>query len=405
MRFARTALAFAGAVSLWPAVAWSQNVLTLNDVLARARERAPQVVNARLAIEEARGRVAGASIRLQSNPEFDFSAGNRQGNGARSTDLDFGAAQMFEPPGRRAARIAGATAQLDQSVASAESTTRQVLQEAATWFFHAVYSGERTRLLVRSEELAGAIFQAADRRYRAGDLAVLDVNLARSSLARVRSERAASEADQTAAVGALRALLRIEEGVAVDGSLALSGDPDAAALALAVEQRPELRALESSIREADADLSLSRTFTKPDYGATVRYQREGNDNILVGGVTFTFPAFSKGQELRAVGTARGNRLRAELEATRSRFRLELQTALAEYSHRVAAVRILEAEALPGLDENDALTTRSFDVGQIGLPDVLLVRREILETRFQYLSALLEAALARVVVDAAAAVLR
>ena len=36
---------------------------------------------------------------------------------------------------------------------------------------------------------------------------------------------------------------------------------------------------------------------------------------------------------------------------------------------------------PGLDENDALTTRSFDVGQIGLPDVLLIRREILETRF------------------------
>ena len=67
--------------------------------------------------------------------------------------------------------------------------------------------------------------------------------------------------------------------------------------------------------------------------------------------------------------------------------------------------MLETEALPGLDENDALTTRSFDVGQIGLPDVLLIRREMLDTRFQYLSALLEAALARVDVDAAAAVLR
>ena len=67
--------------------------------------------------------------------------------------------------------------------------------------------------------------------------------------------------------------------------------------------------------------------------------------------------------------------------------------------------MLEAEALPGLDENDALTTRSFDVGQIGLPDVLLIRREMLDTRSQYLSALLEAALARVAVDAAAAVLR
>ena len=80
--------------------------------------------------------------------------------------------------------------------------------------------------------------------------------------------------------------------------------------------------------------------------------------------------FSKGQELRATGTARGARLRAELEAARTRVRIELQTALAAYERRAAAARVLETEALPGLDDTDALTTRSFDVGQIGLPDVL-----------------------------------
>jgi outer membrane protein TolC len=37
--------------------------------------------------------------------------------------------------------------------------------------------------------------------------------------------------------------------------------------------------------------------------------------------------------------------------------------------------------------------------------VLVIRRELLDTRFQYLFALLEAALARVQVDAAAGVLR
>jgi outer membrane protein TolC len=98
-------------------------------------------------------------------------------------------------------------------------------------------------------------------------------------------------------------------------------------------------------------------------------------------------------------------LRFDLEAARARMRIELQTALAAHQHRVAAARLLEAEVLPGLDENAALTTRSFDVGQIGLPDVLLIRRELLETRSQYLSALLEAALARVAVDATAGVLR
>jgi cobalt-zinc-cadmium efflux system outer membrane protein len=67
--------------------------------------------------------------------------------------------------------------------------------------------------------------------------------------------------------------------------------------------------------------------------------------------------------------------------------------------------VLETDAIPGLDENEQLTTRSFDVGQIGLPDLLLIRREILDTRFQYLDALLEAALARIDLDTSAGVLR
>jgi hypothetical protein len=45
------------------------------------------------------------------------------------------------------------------------------------------------------------------------------------------------------------------------------------------------------------------------------------------------------------------------------------------------------------------------VGQLGLPELLLIRREILDTRFQYLDALLEAALARIELDASAAILR
>jgi cobalt-zinc-cadmium efflux system outer membrane protein len=187
--------------------------------------------------------------------------------------------------------------------------------------------------------------------------------------------------------------------------LTLAPAPDAEMLARSVEQRPELRVLDAAIREAEAETGLASTFQKPNYTAGLRYQREEGDHMLFGGLTLTLPVFSKGQEQSAVGTARAARLRAELEGARTRVRIELQAALAANERRAAAARVLETEALPGLDDTDALTTRSFDVGQIGLPDVLVIRRELLDTRIQYLSALLEAALARVKVDAAAGVLR
>jgi cobalt-zinc-cadmium efflux system outer membrane protein len=395
----------AGVVLLGPDVVSAQTVLTLADVLAKAREQAPQIVSARLALAEARGRVTGASIRQQANPEIDVNVGNRRANGLRTTDLEFGAVQMFEPSGRRAARLAAATAQLDEATASADETTRGVLREAASWFYQAVYASERIRLLTASEVLAKAIHDTADRRYRAGDIAVLDVNLARAALARARSDREGGEAELAAALGGLRALLRLDDLIAVQGTLTTGDPPDAAALARSAERRPDIRALEAAVRDAEADISLGKTQAKPNYGVGVRYQREEGDHIVLGGITFTLPVFSKGQELVAVGSARSTRLRAELEAARSRVRIELQTALTSYERRAAAARVLAAEALPGLDENEALTTRSFEVGQIGMPDVLLIRREILETRSQYLFALLEAALARIAVDATAAVLR
>ena len=126
---------------------------------------------------------------------------------------------------------------------------------------------------------------------------------------------------------------------------------------------------------------------------------------MLGAMTVTLPVFSKGQEQRAVASARAARLRAELDAARARVQLEVRAAFDAYTRRLAAVRVLETEAIPGLDENEQLTARSFDVGQLGLPELLLIRREILDTRFQYLDALLEAALARTDLDASAAILR
>ena len=313
---------------------------------------------------------------------------------------------MFEPRARRAARIAAASAEVDQSAVAVEEATRDVLREAAQLFYQALYAGERVRLLTASAELAGSIFEVADRRFRAGDLAVLDVNLARSALARARAQREAGEAEQATALGGLRALLRLEEAIAVQGRLELPAAPDPEALARSVEQRPELRVLEArsprSRRRSvgGEDVPAAELRRGPALSARRRRpHRVRRRHLHAAGVRERAGAARHRNGARRRGCA------PTLDAARTRVRIELQAALAAYQRRAAAARVLETEALPGLDEAEALTARSFDVGQIGLPDVLLIRRELLDTRFQYLSSLLEAALARVEVDAAAAVLR
>jgi outer membrane protein, heavy metal efflux system len=406
MRMGCRTVAVCAAVCLQAGVSGAQSrTLTLADVLARAREQAPQIVSARLALEEARGRLLGASVRLQVNPQIDAAVGNRNAGDTRFTDFELGFGQAFEPVSRRSSRIAGANAAIAQSSANAEEVTRTVLRLAASAYYRAVHANERIRLLNASHELAVSVYATADRRFKAGDIAVLDVNIARASLSRVRAEREGAEAAKALALGELRQLLGLEDDTGVDGPLSRPADTDVHAALQAAAQRPDLRALEAGVQEAEAERQVGLSFSKPEYGVGVRYSREEGDQIVLGGMTVTLPMFSRGQEQTAVGSARAARLRAELDSARTRVQVEVRAAFDAYTRRLSALRMLEADAIPGVDENEQLTTRSFEVGQLGLPELLLIRREILETRFQYLDALLEAALARIDLDGSAGILR
>jgi cobalt-zinc-cadmium efflux system outer membrane protein len=406
MRIRSRAVALCAAACVQTGVANAQErSLTLADVLARAREQAPQVVSARLALEETRGRLIGASVRFQSNPELDAAFGRRQGPDGRFTDFEVGLGQTFEPGSRRSARTTGAHAAIAQGDANVDETLRVVLRAAAGAYVRGLHAEERIRLLNTNEQLAAAVHSAAARRFEAGDIAILDVNIARATLARVRADREGAEATRAQAMGELRQLLRLDGEIRLEGKLTAGSDAELSALLRSAEQRPELRALDAGVQEAEAEARLGRAFAKPDLGLGVRYAREEGDDIVLGGLTISLPVFSKGQELQATGVARARRLRAELEAARGRVRVEVRSAFEAYSRRLAAVRILEAEAIPGLDENDALTTRSYEAGQIGLPDLLLIRRETLDTRSQYLDSLLDAALARIDLDFSAGILR
>src|SRR5690349_20580762 len=98
--------------------------LTLEEALIRAREAAPAVRVARAWIEEARGRLVGARIRYRENPTVDVSAGPRSVEGSTLTDFDLGVSQLFETGGQRAARLAGAGAEIRREGAAADEAAR-----------------------------------------------------------------------------------------------------------------------------------------------------------------------------------------------------------------------------------------------------------------------------------------
>jgi len=173
----------------------------------------------------------------------------------------------------------------------------------------------------------------------------------------------------------------------------------------ALNERPDFKALQAELGEAEADVRLGEGFKWPDLGLTTRYKRDTGDNVYQGGVKITLPVFSRGQELRATGTARAARIRLEVEALRNAVEHDVTSASATYESRVKASTELERGALPNLADNENLAKRSYEEGEIGAAELLLIRRETLETRLAYLNSLLEAKLAEIELQFRAGVLR
>lgn len=387
--------------------------LTLSDAYRRAREAAGAIRAGEARVEEARGRLTAARA-LRDNPSLDAALGRRGTvSGAPEpssrSDLEVGVGQTFELGGKRAGRVGAATAAVDREMASSADVTRRLLGEVGAQFYETVRTAERVRLAGASERAAEELLLVARVRLQHGDVAVLDVNLAETVLARARAARINLGADQTAAIALLKGLLRLPPDAEVTPTaevnleeLAPGLPPPAWSDVLA--GRPDLRALEAEVREAQAETQIARALRWPDLTPAVRYSREEGTPIAWGGLTITLPLLNRGTGERLASEARLRRAGVELETAKASVEAELRAIYDSYLARRAAAQSLVA-IIGTLDENLVLARRSYESGQIGLGELLVVRRESLDARAEAIDLLFGAAAARVRLEAALGVLR
>jgi cobalt-zinc-cadmium efflux system outer membrane protein len=390
------AAAFA-ALLAFPVFSWAPPTpLTLAEALRLARERASTILEAGSRVEEARARLVPASLRWRENPVLEVGGGRR--HDVRSFfDYSVSVSQAIEPEARRLARGAGAEAALAAAEAELKDMRRIYLGEVATSFERALAAQERLRLTAEASQLSQDLLMTIERRYSLGEITALDLNRARIAAARARAERSAADGERTNASGELRAMLGLPAGgePPLAGSLPKLATFDLAALLARIGERPDLAALAAGAREAEAQVRLGETLARPELALRTGFAREERADIVSGGIAVVLPLFRRGQEEQAVGRARANSLRARAEALRRAVEAEVRGAFAAYQRRLQAVAELEGAALPAVDDNETLAQRSFEAGEINLGELLLLRREILETRLAYLDLLLAARLAAV----------
>jgi cobalt-zinc-cadmium efflux system outer membrane protein len=368
--------------------------LTLERALALALERSPSLAPVEAEAARARAQREGASLLFASNPELEAAVGPRQHGGIQSLELELGVSQRLELFGQRAARIEAAEALMTASEARLRARRVELAAEVRESFGRALAAERAVGLAESATTLAEEALRAAEQRMEAGAASRIEVNSARGELGRARRERAATVQRRAVALGELRLLI----GPSVDEELTLAGELEArprpvpevdALLARALAQRAELQAARAELEMARAESRLATREALPGPRLGVSYGREEGAQIIQGTLGLELPFFQRNQAARGESAARVTQAERALQAQEQAVRWEVRLALERYRAAVVAAEAYGDGVLAALEENLTLVNEAYRAGKMDFFELLVIRREALDARRDYLEALEE----------------
>ncbi len=370
----------------------TQDTLTIERVVALARAVAPQVRLAESQVMEMRARLTGARALAPGNPTLE---------GVATRDERFERRTQWEltvPVGiglGRHARIGVARAELEREQRRLADARRGAVGAALAAFYRVVHAERRVELAAERFALAGDLRGAAAERHRVGDAPRLELLLTETEEIRAESERLA----QREALARERIGLAAALGLASAESLRVRGDlADRALLSRLLDTegsapRADVLAAESEVRAARAARALARTGWLPGLAFRLNYGHEQGEPLVRPGLAVSVPLFHSGFEDRGVARAREVRARADLERVRHASAAEREALAGIHASATAAAELLRSRALPLVRESESMARESYRAGKLDLTSLLIVRRDLLETRREHLDRLLDAALA------------
>lgn len=400
-------------VALFVPVSATGGPITLEQAVALAERRNPSLSVIRASATAIRGELDDVRAPLWNNPEIVTESrrralGQTTGPEALRYDAGIGLSQRFELGGQQEARRGAAEAGQRAVQHSIEDIRREVRGEAAQRFFQVLSLQQKVQTEEHALDLLRRAAELTGKRVRAGEDSRLDGNLAAIEVERGVNQVAQAREQLVQARAALSAQLQLEPGSQPEAV----GDLDPAALGytlndllVAAARRPRLQLLAAREDAARRRLDLERGNTYPDVTVGLSYSPERNidtkDRIATLSFALPLPIFRR----NATGIGRAQ---TELDQTR----IERQAAERDTQASVNAlwrrlqsvqqrVNRMQSTVLPSLEENQRLSLKALQAGEIGLPQFLLVRRQVLDGRRDFLEARTELRLVGVALETAA----
>lgn len=387
--------------------------LTLPEALRFAEAANPALRSRQAQLSAAEGLRRDAAGMLFNNPQLSVDQVRRSvprdGAGTeRRSEWGAGVSQTFEIAGQQGYRRELADAALSALRFEIADTRRQVRAEATARFYRVLALQQRTAVETRAVKLFEDTAAAVDKRRAAGEDTRLDANVARVEAERARNQLAVAGEQLLDARVELATTLQLPPASLPEATGDLALVPDGYSLATllsAVEAQPRLRALAERENSAAARLKLERASTYPDVTVGVNTAREGpsiaRERLTTVSVSLPLPIFRRNAAGIGQATTELSQVRIDRQSQLRDAQAGVSALWAKRASLEARVRRLQQSVLPALDDNQRLSLRSRQAGQIGLLELIVVNRQALDARRDLIEALAEYHATRLALEASA----
>jgi outer membrane protein TolC len=359
----------------------------LADLLSEAVANNPELAAARSERDAALQRIAPAGA--LEDPMLELGVINAPLDPLSLSREDMtmkmlGLSQKLPFPGKRDLRRAVATADADSLELAVQEASNTLVRDVRVAYEELAFNTESQRIVVRTQTALEQLVAIARARYDVGQAAQNDVLDAQTELERLRVERLQLARENTVLQSELRRLLgrtgTPDPIIVAAPHLAAGPELDGERSTLAIENRPQLLALQALVDRNTRSLDLAQLEYYPDFDLKLQYgQRDRapdgmpRDDMVSLTVGVNLPLWRKSRLEPQVAEARAMRSRAQSMLAAQQ--LETQAALDE--QRAIAVQSRQSAELYQstlLPQARASITSALSAYRVGGVDFLTLRQ-------------------------------
>lgn len=321
-----------------------------------------------------------------------------------------GIEQTLEIAGQQGYRRRASQADLKALHASIEEMRRTVRAQVEQQFVQVLALQERIATERASLQIVEDTAASIRKRVAAGEDSRLEGNLANVEAVRARNQISALEEQWIQARADLAALLQWPASTLPDvaGTLAEPAPAYTLEQLLAqAAQRPLMQALEYREQAAKNRLSLERAARYPDVTIGLSRGREGplgaREKLNMLTLSLPLPLFQRNAAGIGRATTEVNQAGIERQAMVRDVNAGIAALWQKRQSLASRVNELQKTVLPALQDNQRLSVKSLQAGEISLVQLLLVNRQVLDGRRDLIEAQTDLRLTRIALQRAAGI--